>query len=93
MTRTPSALSPVLGSTFDGSYEPVKVIRVAVDKLQADTGLDIPVHVDAASGGFVAPFIDPSARVGLPASAGAVDQHVGAQVRPGVSGCRLGDLA
>ena len=50
---------PVLGSTFDGSYEPVEDICAALDKLQADTGLDIPVHVDGASGGFVAPFLDP----------------------------------
>jgi glutamate decarboxylase len=50
---------PVLGSTFDGSYEPVADICAALDALQADTGLDIPVHVDAASGGFVAPFLDP----------------------------------
>ena len=49
---------PVLGSTFDGSYEPVAEICAALDELQAKTGLDIPVHVDGASGGFVAPFID-----------------------------------
>jgi glutamate decarboxylase len=49
----------VLGSTFDGSYEPVKEICAALDDLQARTGLDVPVHVDGASGGFVAPFIDP----------------------------------
>jgi glutamate decarboxylase len=49
----------VLGSTFDGSYEPVKEISAALDGLQAERGLDIPLHVDAASGGFVAPFIQP----------------------------------
>jgi glutamate decarboxylase len=49
----------VLGSTFDGSYEPVADICAALDRQQAETGLDIPVHVDGASGGFVAPFIDP----------------------------------
>jgi glutamate decarboxylase len=49
----------VLGSTFDGSYEPVAEICAALDKLQADTGVDVPVHVDGASGAFVAPFIDP----------------------------------
>jgi glutamate decarboxylase len=49
----------ILGSTFDGSYEPVKDIAAALDQLQEDTGLDIPVHVDGASGGFVAPFIQP----------------------------------
>ena len=49
----------MLGSTFDGSYEPVKEIAAALDRLEHDTGLDIPMHVDAASGGFVAPFIQP----------------------------------
>jgi glutamate decarboxylase len=49
----------VLGSTFDGSYEPVKEIADALDQLESDTGLHVPVHVDAASGGFVAPFIQP----------------------------------
>jgi len=49
----------ILGSTFDGSYEPVKETCDALDDLQAKTGLDIPVHVDGASGAFVAPFVDP----------------------------------
>jgi glutamate decarboxylase len=49
----------ILGSTFDGSYEPVKDICAALDTLQDEKGLDIPVHVDAASGGFVAPFLRP----------------------------------
>jgi glutamate decarboxylase len=49
----------ILGSTFDGSYEPVKEIADALDGLQRERGLDVPIHVDAASGGFVAPFIQP----------------------------------
>jgi glutamate decarboxylase len=49
----------VLGSTFDGSYEPIKEIAAALDDLQARTGLNVPLHVDAASGGFVAPFLQP----------------------------------
>ncbi len=49
----------IMGSTFDGSYEPVKEIATALDALAASGGPDIPVHVDAASGGFVAPFLDP----------------------------------
>jgi glutamate decarboxylase len=49
----------VVGSTFDGSYEPVREICEALDALQERTGLDIPVHVDGASGAFVAPFVDP----------------------------------
>ncbi|MFD3992163.1 glutamate decarboxylase [Streptomyces sp. NPDC058583] len=48
----------VLGSTFDGSYEPVAEICAALDALQERTGLDIPVHVDGASGAMVAPFVD-----------------------------------
>jgi len=49
----------VLGSTYDGSYEPIAELCAALDDLREQTGLDIPVHVDAASGGFVAPFLDP----------------------------------
>jgi glutamate decarboxylase len=49
----------VLGSTFDGSYEPVAEICAALDRLAADGGPDVPVHVDGASGGFIAPFVQP----------------------------------
>ncbi|MTD45307.1 glutamate decarboxylase [Conexibacter sp. W3-3-2] len=49
----------ILGSTMDGSYEPVAEIAAMLDALEDETGLDVPVHVDAASGGFVAPFLDP----------------------------------
>jgi glutamate decarboxylase len=49
----------ILGSTFDGSYEPVKEIAQALDRLESERGLHVPLHVDAASGGFVAPFLAP----------------------------------
>jgi glutamate decarboxylase len=49
----------ILGSTFDGSYEPVAEICAALDRLAAGGGPDVPVHVDGASGGFVAPFAQP----------------------------------
>ena len=49
----------ILGSTFDGAYEPVREIAAALDRLRDERGVDVPIHVDAASGGFVAPFIDP----------------------------------
>ncbi len=49
----------VLGSTFDGSYEPVGEICAALDAFQSRTGIDVPVHVDGASGAFIAPFLDP----------------------------------
>jgi glutamate decarboxylase len=49
----------IMGSTFDGSYEPVKEIAAALDTLESERGIHVPVHVDAASGGFVAPFLAP----------------------------------
>ncbi|TCO23527.1 glutamate decarboxylase [Kribbella steppae] len=49
----------ILGSTMEGSYEPVAEICAALDDLEERTGLSVPVHVDAASGGFVAPFLQP----------------------------------
>jgi len=49
----------ILGSTFDGSYEPVAEIAAALDGLQERSGWDIPVHVDGASGAMIAPFLDP----------------------------------
>ncbi|MER6629879.1 glutamate decarboxylase [Streptomyces sp. NPDC000987] len=48
----------ILGSTFDGSYEPIADLCSALDDLQERTGLDIPVHVDGASGAMIAPFLD-----------------------------------
>lgn len=47
------------GVTFTCQYEPVQQIQKALDRLEQDTGLDIPIHVDAASGGFLAPFCAP----------------------------------
>src|SRR5262249_4664708 len=49
----------IMGSTMDGSYEPVAEVNAELDKLQAATGTDVPIHVDGASGGFVAPFLQP----------------------------------
>ena len=49
----------ILGSTFDGSYEPVKEICDALDAFETETGIDVPVHVDGASGAMIAPFLDP----------------------------------
>lgn len=48
-----------LGVTFTGIYEPVEALAKELDAIERDTGLDIPLHVDGASGGFIAPFIQP----------------------------------
>ena len=50
---------PTLGVTFTCQYEPVKAVNDALEALQKESGLDIPIHVDAASGGFLAPFCHP----------------------------------
>jgi glutamate decarboxylase len=49
----------ILGTTYTGELEPIEEICAALDKLEKKKGLDIPVHVDAASGGFVVPFLNP----------------------------------
>ncbi len=53
-------VAPTLGVTFNLEYEDVEAVSKALDKYQEETGLDIPIHVDAASGGFIAPFIQPN---------------------------------
>lgn len=50
---------PTLGVTFTCQYEPVKAVHDALDRLHKEKGLDIPIHVDGASGGFLAPFCAP----------------------------------
>ena len=54
----------ILGSTYTGHYEPVEEISRILDEYEKKTGVDIPIHVDAASGGFIAPFTE--AKVGGP---------------------------
>lgn len=49
----------ILGTTFTGELEPIAEICAALDELAAGGGVDVPVHVDAASGGFVVPFLHP----------------------------------
>jgi hypothetical protein len=46
----------ILGTTYTGQYEDVK----AINDLLIKKKIDCPIHVDAASGGFVAPFVNPS---------------------------------
>lgn len=49
----------ILGSTYSGEFENVKAIADKLDEYEKKTGIHIPIHVDAASGGFVAPFVYP----------------------------------
>lgn len=50
---------PTLGVTFTGQFEPVKEVSDALDVFEAESGISIPIHVDGASGGFLAPFLQP----------------------------------
>ncbi|PWJ27511.1 glutamate decarboxylase [Branchiibius hedensis] len=49
----------IMGVTYTGTYEPVADVAKKLDQIQADTGLDIPIHVDGASGAMIAPFCQP----------------------------------
>jgi len=49
----------ILGTTFTGEFEPIKAINDALAQLNTEKSWEIPLHVDAASGGFVAPFLHP----------------------------------
>jgi glutamate decarboxylase len=50
----------IMGSTFDGRFENVKEVNDALEKQNTETGWEVPIHVDGASGGFIAPFLDPN---------------------------------
>jgi glutamate decarboxylase len=49
----------IMGVTYTGAYEPVEKISKALDVIEKATGLDVPIHVDGASGGMIAPFVQP----------------------------------
>lgn len=49
----------ILGSTYTGHYQDIEAISKVLDEYQAATGNDVPIHVDGASGAFVAPFCTP----------------------------------
>lgn len=49
----------IMGVTYTGAYEPVAAIAAALDRIEQETGHDVPIHVDAASGGMIAPFLQP----------------------------------
>jgi glutamate decarboxylase len=52
-------VAAVLGTTFTGHADDIRGINDYLVGLKEDQGLDVPLHVDAASGGFVWPFLYP----------------------------------
>ena len=83
---------PIAGVTWTGLDDDIEGLDKALDAYNAKTGYEIPIHVDAASGGFILPFLQPREEVGLPPQMGAVDLHVGPQVRTGVPRTGMGRM-
>ncbi|RZC43444.1 hypothetical protein C5167_036388 [Papaver somniferum] len=52
-------VAAILGSTYNGEFEDVKLLNDLLEQKNKTTGWNTPIHVDAASGGFVAPFLYP----------------------------------
>ncbi|KAF8323750.1 glutamate decarboxylase [Clavulina sp. PMI_390] len=52
-------VAAILGTTYTGQYEDIESLNTELEKKNAETGWDVHIHVDAASGGFVAPFVVP----------------------------------
>jgi glutamate decarboxylase len=50
----------ILGTTLTGEFEDIKRLNTALLKLKKEKELDIPIHVDGASGAMVAPFVFPN---------------------------------
>ena len=50
---------PIAGVTWTGLNDDIEALDKALDKYNEVTGHDIPIHVDAASGGFILPFLFP----------------------------------
>ena len=50
---------PIMGVTWTGMNDDVEALNAALDEYNAKTGYDIPIHIDAASGGFILPFLYP----------------------------------
>lgn len=49
----------ILGTTYTGHFYDVEELDAALEKLNKEKGWEVGIHVDAASGGFVAPFLYP----------------------------------
>ncbi|KAL2317302.1 hypothetical protein Fmac_031178 [Flemingia macrophylla] len=52
-------VAAILGSTLNGEFEDVKCLNDLLLAKNEETGWNTPIHVDAASGGFIAPFLYP----------------------------------
>ena len=86
------AVGAVLGTTHIGEADPIEEINDLLVRIKAEKGWDIPLHVDGASGAFIAPFAEPDLRWDFRLEQVASINASGPQVRPGLPRRRLADL-
>jgi len=55
-------VAAVLGTTFTGHADDIRGINDMLVRLRDEKGIDVPLHVDGASGGFVWPFLYPDSQ-------------------------------
>ena len=53
---------PILGVTWSGLNDDVEALDRALEEFNTKNGLEIPIHVDAATGGFIMPFLRPEVK-------------------------------
>lgn len=53
---------PIAGVTWTGLNDDIEELDAKLTAYNAKTGYDIPIHVDAASGGFILPFVSPDTK-------------------------------
>ena len=85
-------VAAVLGTTFTGHMDDIRGINDLLVEKEDKDGLHVPLHIDAASGGFVWPFLYPHSEWDFRLETRALDQRLGPQVRPGLPRHRLADL-
>ena len=85
-------VAAVLGTTFTGHADDIVGINALLVRLRDEQGLDVPLHIDGASGGFVWPFLYPDSPWDFRLEQRALDQRLGPQVRARLPRARLADL-
>lgn len=55
----PAGVVGILGSTYTGEFEDIAGMNAVVEAVNREHGWQVGIHVDAASGGFIAPFVKP----------------------------------
>ncbi len=83
---------PIQGVTWTGLNDDVEALDKALDAYNAKTGYDIPIHVDAASGGFILPFLYPEKKWDFRLKWVLSISTIRPQVRFGISGTWMGLL-